>query len=138
MHWFTVCLFGSWHFQVAAFNLDTNDVLRKTWRPEKPFWTLFGLPTAAHPCQKEPVSTKHPQCSLNTAMSCHLRCFCPNCWWELHKPNIRTRSFLLVLFTSVTLQQHLSAANPLSLIIKVCLHAVVTSYFCYIFVNDDR
>lgn len=84
-------------------------------RPEKPFWILCGLPTATHPCQKEPVSTKHPRFSLNIAMC---------------KPNIRTRSMLLVLFTSATLQQHLSAASPLSLIIKVCLHAGVTRYFC--------
>lgn len=89
-------------------------------KPRKPVWILCGLSPAAEPYQEEPVSTKHPRLSVNTTASHQLRCFCPDCWWELHEPNIRTRSMLPVLFTSVTLQQGLNDVSPLSLIIKVC------------------
>lgn len=92
----------------------------KKRRPGKPVWILCCFAPAAEPYQEEPVSTKQPQLSLNTTTSHQLRCFCPDCWWELHEPNIRTRLMLPVLFTSVTLQQRLNAVSPLSLIIKVC------------------
>lgn len=110
-------------FPGCSFQSRHRKCAQKKWRPEKPVWILCGLPPAAEPCQKEPVSTTYPRLSWNTAVSHRLRCFCPDCWWELHEPNTRTRSMLPVLFTSVTLQQRLSAVSPFSLLMKVCLHA---------------
>lgn len=117
-------------FPGCSFQSRHRKRAQKKWRPGKPVWILCGLPPAAEPCQKEPVSTPYPRLSWNTAMSHHLRCFCPDCWWELREPNTRTRSMLPVLFTSVTLQQRLSAVSPLSLIMKVCLHVEVMSHLC--------
>lgn len=105
-----------------SFNIQSRHkkCAHKKWRPRKPVWILCGFAPAAEPYQEEPVSTKHPRLCLNTTASHQLRCFCPDCWWALHEPNIRIRSMLPVLFTSVTSQQRLNDVSPLSLIIKVC------------------
>lgn len=109
-------------FPGCSFQSRHRKCAQKKRRPGKPVWILCGLPPAAQPCQKEPVSTAYPRLSGNVAVSHHSRWLCPDCWWELREPNTRTRSMLPALFTSVTLQQRLSAASPLSLIMKVCLH----------------
>lgn len=48
MRWSTICLCSFWHLQVAAFNLDTENVLRKSGDPG----SLFGFSVAFHQQRK--------------------------------------------------------------------------------------
>ena len=126
-----VYLWSVLHVQAAAFNLDTQNVLKKSGDPE----SLFGFSVAFHQ-QLNP--TRRNLCvkiqiiwvlwvNDTELWSHHQRVFSPTCCWSEHREqNIWTRWMLQVSLTSVTLHRRPSAVSPLSLTMKVCFACFIS------------
>ncbi|XP_075868420.1 integrin alpha-6-like [Nelusetta ayraudi] len=67
--WHLLCLWSAWHLQAAAFNLDTDHVLRKSGEPR----SLFGFSVAFHqqlnPTRKNLLLVGAPRAKLHNQVN---------------------------------------------------------------------